>query len=379
MAVLVIGTPYDVHMGSFIRYLTESAPSIGVDLMSIVEYREGVPTPKGFEKIYFKKRHFPQWVYRLPGMQNILSALDFRRSLKESIKGHYSVVNVRYVSVENAFCYRLYHKLADKILITPYGSDILRAPGYIIRLIRPLMRKADYISGPDTKLGLTVKKTFGIPDDRFVDLYIGSTGIDAVNGTTLTREDAKSRLGLDGRTTITIGYNASVNQNHLSVIDALSKLPKDVKEMLTIMLPFTYPVNVDYVTSVKVKLDEQGLAYKAFEQFMSVDELVVIRMASDIFINAQSTDASSASLKEYLLANNVVLNASWLEYPMMCKYGSPFLVFNSYDELPALVESAMEKKEGYELNSSIRSLIAKEGWKNLIKDWVTFFNNVEAS
>ena len=373
MKILLVGTPYDVHMGTFASYLAEALPSVKLDLISVVEQKKDRPIPTVFDKVYFKKCHFPRFVYMIPRIQNVVSAIDFKISFTREINEHYSFVNVHYVSIENAFCYRAFRRVSNKILLTPYGSDIMRAPGYVLKMLRRLFQRADFVCGTGSKLMLTVRDIYKIPDNKFVNLSFGSKLIDKLEVPLMTKDGAKKSLGINEATAITIGYNASRNQNHIQVIEQLGHLPENIKNNIVLLLPLTYPSNKSYVSILKTELNKADLKYVLFERFLSIQELLKIRLASDIFINAQTTDASSASVKEYLLANNILLNASWLDYPLLKRNNVPYMVFNAYEEVCLLVCSAIESKDDYILQDSARAFLLQEGWKSKIKKWSDFF------
>lgn len=375
MRILIVGTPYDVHMGTFSSYLAEAMPMARLDLFSVVECREGEAIPSAFDCIYYKKCHFPKFVYAIPKIQNIISAIDFKISFARQINEHYSFVNVHYISIENAFCYKAFRRVSNKVLLTPYGSDILRAPGYVLKMLRGLFKHADFVCDSGSQLSLAVKEIYKIKEDKLVGLCFGSKVIDELDRSSTTKEDAKRLLGISGLYAITVGYNASRNQNHIQVIEQLAGLPDTIKKNAVILLPLTYPSDEAYISLLKSKLRELDLRYVIFDKFLSLQELIIIRLASDLFINAQTTDASSASVKEYLLANNVLLNASWLDYPLLRKCGVPYVVFNTYEELCDLICHILESKDDYILQKPSRDFLLQEGWKNRIKAWAEFFTN----
>ena len=375
MRILLVGTPYDVHMGTFSSYLAEAMPMVKLDLFSVVERNEDKAIPSAIDNIYFKKCHFPRFVYKVPGIQNIVSAIDFKISFSRQINEHYSFVNVHYISIENAFCYRVYRRVSDKLLLTPYGSDIMRAPGYVLKMLRGLFNSADYVCDSVSQLSLVVKNIYNIPDTKLVNLTFGSSVIDELDRSSMTKSEAKCILGINGLIAITVGYNASRNQNHIHVIEQIGRIPDSIKSSVVILLPLTYPSNKDYISLLKSKLKDQNLEYIVFDRFLSMQEMIIIRLASDIFINAQITDASSASVKEYLLADNVLLNASWLDYPLLRNNGVPFVVFNAYEELCDLICQILESKDEYKLQKTSRDFLLQEGWKKRIKEWAEFFAN----
>ena len=98
-------------------------------------------------------------------------------------------------------------------------------------------------------------------------------------------------------------------------MDAFLKLPKDVLDKLTIVLQMTYGNGSrEYVKEVKAKAQKLGCDLLIFEDYMDEKEIAVLVKATDYYINSQKSDAMSGAMLEYLYADTIVLNPSWLDY-----------------------------------------------------------------
>ena len=95
-----------------------------------------------------------------------------------------------------------------------------------------------------------------------------------------------------------------------------------------------------------------------------------LRVVTDIFINAQTTDAFCNTIKEYMYAYTHIINASWLHYPEIDKFGLNVFEFKSFSEIPALLDSRLSDRE---LESN-RTIIAKEGsWDTCREKWTAVY------
>ena len=376
MKLLVIGTPYDVHMRTFIGHLKSALKGLSIDLISTEEYRTGFPGIDTTNNIWYKTRHFWPFFYKIPKVQSILAALDFRISLKCIRRERYDIINIHYISIDHAFCYHFYRKRCTALISAPYGSDILRAPWFNKILIKSLIKKSDYLCGVGTELTSVIQTKFKVPDSKFVDVSFGSDVIDRIAGSSLSKDDAKRMLSITDKTIITIGYNASPRQNHLQVYQSVLALPEEIKKGIVVIFPLTYPHDEEYIKSIKTFTSKFNVDTLFFESFLSLDMLLVIRKASDIYINAQTTDASSASLKEYLLSNNIVLNASWLKYPQLENYGPPYTIFNSYEELSSLLFKVIQSRCFFTVEPPLKDFLLRQGWKYQRTLWAELFNEV---
>ena len=56
------------------------------------------------------------------------------------------------------------------------------------------------------------------------------------------------------------------------------------------------------------------LSYSLFDKFLSLDELVKLRINSNVMIMMNNSDALSGSVSEALYAENLLISAIWLPY-----------------------------------------------------------------
>ena len=69
-----------------------------------------------------------------------------------------------------------------------------------------------------------------------------------------------------------------------------------------------------YIEEVLHKLNQSKISYTLFDKFLSLDELVKLRVTSEIMIMMSKSDALSASVSELLYAGNLLISAIWLPY-----------------------------------------------------------------
>ena len=136
----------------------------------------------------------------------------------------------------------------------------------------------------------------------------------------------------------------------------------------------TYGKNEKYMDDVEQLMKETRLNYRILRDYLSNEELLYVRKCADMFIHAQDTDANSGSLAEYLLCKTKVVNAEWLSYPNREKYGRPYYVFNSFNELGDVVVRAY-KDEVSLVDERLVKDIQQDGWSHVGKQWIDFYNS----
>jgi hypothetical protein len=101
---------------------------------------------------------------------------------------------------------------------------------------------------------------------------------------------------------------------------------------------------------------------------MDGDQIARLRLATDIFINAQMSDGLSASVLEALYAGAILLNASWLSYREYLEWGLSLLSFSRFEDIPKLVTSVFSKA-GKEESPSRAVLREKMSWNQCQEAW----------
>ena len=187
--------------------------------------------------------------------------------------------------------------------------------------------------------------------------------------------EAKRLLGIDNHYVITCGYKALEAHQHIKIIEAIHQVRNQLPDDLLLLFPLTYPNNTEYVQTIKQKVNEYGMKAIYFEQFLDIPHLFLIRQATDMFIHVQPTDASSASLQEYLLCEKKVINGAWLQYPELIKNG--VMPYFELDKLENLSQTILDvyRLDPIKMEKDLFMVFVKKQWKVVIKDWDYFFSS----
>ncbi len=264
---------------------------------------------------------------------------------------------------------------STKRIITFWGSDLLRANEKDLLIIKRSSEKADALVVGAEDLYSKLIELDGAFDKKISMIRMGISAFDSIDSIRDKREEVRQKLlgkSVQGKTVITIGYNAGRAQQHLKVLECLQGLSEQLKKRIMIILPLTYQnEDVLYINSIRDRLENCGIAGILLTQFMNDEQIAEVCLSTDVFINAQTTDALSASMLEQLYSGSLVLNASWLHYDFLESNNIYCESFDSFHELKEKVDKAVtsETLSNYNtiisLKNSFSWNVSKEKWKQI--------------
>lgn len=279
-----------------------------VNNLNILEFKEVVPT-------YFLKIPFIRKFFRIFIMKAFLKNMDTK----------YDVINLQYATKVHSFFLRDFRNLSNKLVLNMWGSDFFRD-----RFNRKIELKQLKIYNSVDKI-LFANEYF---QKEFVDYYLinyqenylakssvvrwGINMIDTMK-TVGSREDRNEICRFfnidEDSLVLTVGYNASIYQQHIKIIESIKKIRENFLGKFILMLPMTYRNDhKGYTENVRSLLDSYLLNYKIFTEPMMDDDVARLRLITDIAINMQTTDDLSGSIQEHLYTGNIVVCGDWLPY-----------------------------------------------------------------
>lgn len=381
--LIVAWKAYLIHVSEFVRYLKMINPNVEISLLISRSKFSVIPDDvkeKASEIAYFDECS-NKIKNKLIG--NLIDRFCFISSFIRQTKKKYDIVNIHFAKPRLAFAMRWIKKLSNTIVISPWGSDVMRADGE--RQIQQLTRvysSANFVTvGPDSEIGRQVIEKFNFSREKMVKLGWGGEFFDYIQESSHTAsiEDAKARFGLQGRYVITCGYNTQREQRHEAIIDAIYGVRDKLPENLTLLFPFTYgrsPWSDAYTDSVKKKGEQYGFDVVSVEDHLDMSDLLKLRMATDIFVHIQTTDAGSRCVMEYVACNKKVVHGAWIKYAYL-EDNKPSCYFpvDRLENLGACIVKAYHAEVG-PLPQAVVTRIMERGWKHKMVLWNNFFESL---
>ncbi len=170
---------------------------------------------------------------------------------------------------------------------------------------------------------------------------------------------------------VTVGYNADPGQQHINIINQLSKY--EWKNCIFIF-PLTYPKNTDYVNEIESLLKSTRLSYFILDKFLLCDQIAALRLVSNVFIQLQISDCLSASTQEHLYAGSRVITGKWLPYTTLVKAGVQFTSISSLGELVDCLNQIIEDDNQELVINNRKAIAALSSWNSVIDEWIRMVN-----
>lgn len=376
LKILFVGGGYPSHFYRLASHLNQYDENIQIDWLTTARVPNDVVKSDDFpiSILYNIKKHFWGICYKVPVLSSLCSIMDFKWSISNISIAGYDVVGIQYVTPLYLFCLRDLKRMGEKMILSPWGSDVYRINWFEKILLRRLYASADYVTLLTEDFGSFVIKSFGISREKCVYLDYGSDPIDTIinNINIVSKNEAKAQLGiLSDSYTIACGTNSSPAQRHLKIIEELVKIKSQLPSNVVIMVMLGRTTK-EYDNSVLERLEDSHFRFIYFDRRLSEWEMFLWRRATDMLIHAQVSDSNSVSIQEAMLCDSVILNGDWMRYPHHEKYGMPYYLFHSFEDLPEVVINAIQDPS-IKVSKSLKEDINKMAWSYLIKDWADFF------
>ena len=301
--------------------------------------------------------------------------LQFNSVIKE---GHYDIINLHFVEwfeLISAVLLKIIKK--SKLVLSYWGSDLLRIDDKILLVEGTLVRCADYVTFDNGDLKIKFEKLYKWSDRiKNETVMFGLPILEIINE---KRRDEKSEIrkkfGIPiNKKVIAIGYNGILEQRHLEVLKYIDSLGINFKNCIFLLLHMSYGGTEEYRREVALATQKTGCECLIIENFLSDEEVADLRIVTDIFINAQTTDAFSGSVCENLFAGTLVINAAWLRYQEFEKYDFQFSEFDDFDSLPEYICDALQCE--YDLSENKKLVWNLRSWECCAPKWERVYREV---
>lgn len=267
-----------------------------------------------------------------------------------------------------------------KLIATLFGSDLFRTNEEQKRAQSPVFAQADGIVLSENMVAYFEEHFPGYEKKYRFNQY-GSARIDLVaelDSPENKREFRKKYKIAEDKIVVSCGYNAKKEQQHLKLLDEIGKLERGAKEKLFLLLSLTYGrEDAGYVEEVKKKTASLDIPHLFFEERLNDLEIAEIRVISDITINTQTTDALASTIKEAMVAGDVMLVGDWLPYGIYKNLGA-FYLTAPLDGLSEKLEDILVNIDEYRGKSKVNTKIIQNfaSWNVLLKDWIKLYREI---
>lgn len=382
--ILIVGLKcYSGHIREFIVNLKKKNPQAEITLVTFSvrgEFKNDILMSVN-QMIKIRQCH---GFIKIPFISSILNLLYlYWGFLKLHLSHHFDIVDIHFPRGFIKQIMPILRMMTNNIVITPWGSDVMRVDDEkSVKNLSTIFSQARYITvSKDSLIGKTVIDKFKVNPEKLVQLGWGGEFFDYMkeNSNKISTENAKERFGLANRYVITCGYNMQKEQRHEDIIDAVYRSKDQLPSNLLLLFPFTYSRNNKHIrhkeTIIK-KCKTLGLDFTVIEEHLDLADLLKLRMATDIFVHVQDTDAGSRSVMEYVYCNKKVVHGAWVKYIYLEEHKpSCYFPVEKMESLGRVIVEAYQTKIE-DLPQEVKSIILERGWNNKMTMWNAFFESL---
>jgi len=175
---------------------------------------------------------------------------------------------------------------------------------------------------------------------------------------------------------ITCGYSGARIVQHQAIWTSIVE-SKIKKEEYKIIFPMTYGTQkAESIKNLKESIAGSKFDVFIIEDYLEVNDLIRLRLATDIFIHIQTRDQFSASMLEHLAAGSVAIIGKWLPYDLLREKGVYAVWINSPDELTEALDNVISNFQMHKDRTSVNRQIILDlvDWNNIKKDWIKAYS-----
>ena len=237
---------------------------------------------------------------------------------------------------------RIAHKYSAKVILFPWGGDILRVSRVVKNKINKAMALSDYVVAiNNSNCAIEAVDTYHVIPQKIRNPRPVLNGVQAIDHVdkNKSRHEMSIELGIpDSNTNIVCGYSGEETQRHMAMIDAIAQnisiLPSDTQ----LLFPVTYCASPQYIESLKKTCTTKGLQAIFFTDYLSNEQMAYLHLITDLFIQIQPWDNGSAFMIEALYCKNQIVTGRWLKYKQFEQFGQPYHLIDKTEDLPDMIK-----------------------------------------
>jgi len=316
-------------------------------------------------------------VVRLPIVGSLFGVGFMMRILTLILKRQrYDIIHIHNMHLSHIIAAHLAGSkwLSTNIIGSYWGSDLFRGGAIRHKIVKYFLGYFRYLCIATDEMREKFMSVYGDVFNHKIKRVLFATSIFDNISEVLeahTIEDCKTYFEIDSKKIVaSVGYNAIKEQQHVEVIAQIAKIPKTVHDKIFWIFQMTYgSASEKNISDVKEQLGQiEGVNYVVLTEFMTDEEIAKLRVATDIFVHAQTTDAFSASVQEFLYAGTTVVNPVWIEYSQLKTLGIELIEYSNFNELPTLLERLV-LNQGPRVENNREKLDNISSWRAVKSDW----------
>ncbi len=309
--------------------------------------------------------------------------LKFRTKILSFLSAKYDIIDIHFFSPLYDDVIKNLKKRGNAVKITIWGSDFYRVDKERREKQRKIYPLVNAIQIETRQIGEDFLAVYPEFYEKIRYAHFGIRQFEIIDDLSMDRDVAvyKTEMQLPGDKIILVcGFNGSSGHQHSVIFEAIEKLPAEIKAQIFLLIPLTYGATQPYIETVRLKAESLHMPYKLISSSMTLPEVCKLRLASDIAITIQKTDALSAAIQEQLYAGGMLIAGDWLPYQILSENGI-FFIQTSLASLTEVISQSIANLATLKLHSPENKTrtAALSSWNTAIKDWLAIYNEINIS
>ncbi len=307
------------------------------------------------------------------GMKGLVARAYLKFFRNKFVRKHTKVADILDIHFIEPHYSKYIPQLNKKVICCLFGSDLFRTSTIQKEEQKSLFQACDRILLSKNMIPYFEEHFPKYPHKYIFNQY-GSDRIDLIYEMkkSVNRKELKSLQGIPkDKIVVTCGYNAKQQQQHIRALKSLSQLDEATREKLYLLFPLTYGDEDGYIDRLKIAVNQSGFQYKFVTNRLTEEGLAEMRIVSDITLNTQTTDALASSIKEAMVAGDVLLVGDWLPYEIYKELGIYFQTVQ-FDTISDQLNNVIADLEGYreKCKKNEKIICNFASWDVLIDQWI---------
>lgn len=276
-------------------------------------------------------------------------------------------------SIQLFFITKMVSLLNSQNIIVFWGSDILRINKKIAKKLQPLIEMCKKVGLGTYEMQKTFRSYYGdIYNEKIFAAKFGSIGFDSIDKikSQHSKGECKRMLGMnDEKKVIAIGYSGGREHQHIEVIRNMTELSDDIKNKIFIVIHMGSAYEEKYLEEIKQQLSQTNIENIIICKAFTIEEIGVLRMATDVFVHAQVSDALSSTVRECIYAGAILVNPKWINYREYDELGVRYLRYSDFSEIKNIITRIVQGEYNINLESNSKIVYDKYSWNAVKEDW----------
>lgn len=311
---------------------------------------------------------------------HLLRYISFRRFIKMH-GDEYDLVQVMYYRPEFFFFNYLFSKFRGIKLICLYGSDVntfITIKKYFLNFLY----LADYISftTEEAKNEFLVNYRFKSTNNIVINPFPAQKLDSIINVSESNKKAFREHYGVSADCKIVVcGMSGTSNEQFY-------KMTQELKKINTQNIRFVFPISYGMCENEIGKFSKYVIRNLGRERVIIIDkyltseEVVDLRLATDILVNMRKKDQAGGAFLESLAAGSLAIVGSWLPYNYLKTKGVYFSAINDFSELAESVTIGLDllNNEAVKMRLNLNSSIIMDEYSPVavVRSWTSFYNSL---